>query len=367
MVSKGILWLIAAGGVSIAALGQNPLTTTPIPGDPLEMVSGPILPTNTEASRADAIRLLDRARSNYALRSAGRGYDLKVSFTVNSGGQTKYDGNWNMEDVFVPKLGHRWTAKASASYSITRISSNGKLYGEETGNYVPLRLQEARAALFDPIPSAAHVARASIRMASAVVNGAEIACVLLAGKGTAETVTPGRHWDETEECIDPQSGLLLSHSQVPGRYYAYDYTNAPRLAGRELPGKVTVTEAGQTVTVIKVKSLTELPTADSTLFAPSAGMMTRGRATRLSGAQKIWHYAGPGRFPPGATAQIVCVFGVVTPDGKLVEAHSLQPSDPNSQAAVDAAKNITFPHRKAEGEFPQQHFVFILEKFPASQ
>jgi len=46
------------------------------------------------------------------------------------------------------------------------------------------------------------------------------------------TASPGRRWDEIEECIDPQSGLLQVHSQVPGRYYDYDYTDAPKLGDR---------------------------------------------------------------------------------------------------------------------------------------
>jgi hypothetical protein len=57
------------------------------------------------------------------------------------------------------------------------------------------------------------------------------------------------------------------------------------------------------------------------------------------------------------------VFGLVTSSGKLVEAHSLQPSDPNSQAAVEAAKRMKFSTPAPRGERPQQHFVFIIEKF----
>jgi hypothetical protein len=301
------------------------------------------------------------------LRSAGRGYNLKVSFTVNSGGQTEYDGVWRMEDVFDPDQGFRWTAKASAAYAITRISANGKFYGEETASYIPLRLQEARAALFDPIPSSGSVARASIRTSSAMFNGAQLICVLLSASGNAASPAAGRRWDETEECIDPQSGLLQTQSQVPGRYYAYEYLNAPRLAGHVLPRKVTVTEAGKIVTEISVDSLTELPAADPSLFVPSEEMKARGRAIAMGGAQKISRVAGRGPFAPGATAQAVCVFGVVTPSGQLVEAHSLQPSDPNSQAAVEAAKQMSFSHPAPLGALPQQHFVFVIEKFVASR
>jgi len=310
--------------------------------------------------------MLGRARNSYALKSAGRGYDLRVTFTVNSGGQTEYDGAWEMEDVFDPKQGLHWTAKA-ADYTITRISSNGMLYGEETGSYIPLRLQEARAALFDPMPAAGNVARSSIRTSRAVFNGTQLMCIFLSDSGKSANATDRRSWEETEECVDPQSGLLRLHSQVPGRYYAYDYSNSPQLDGRLLPSKVIVTEAGKTVTEISVDSLKELPSADPSLFVPTEEMKARGRAFALAEAQKISVISGRGSIAPGATAHAVCVFGVVTPSGQLVEAHSLQPSDPNSRAAVDAAKQMNFAGTPVPGAKPQQHFVFVIAKVVASQ
>jgi len=331
------------------------------------LVTGGIRVVDTPARRAAVLQLLDRARSNYGLRSAGHGYDLKVTFKVNSGGQTEFDGAWTMHDVFDPQQGLRWTAKASTAYSITRISANGMLYGEETASYVPLRLQEARAALFDPIPPSENLARASLRKSTATYNGAQLTCVLLSAPGKTTSRATGRRWDETEECVDRQSGLLRTHSQAPGRYYAYDYSNAPRLGDYVLPRKVTVTEAGKTVNSISIDSLTELPAADAKLFIPSDAMVARGRATAMVGAQKISRFAGKGPFPPGATAHAVCVFGVVTPAGQLVEAHSLQPSDPNSQAAIEAAQQIDFSIPPPGGPQPQQHFVFVIEKFVASR
>jgi len=57
---------------------------------------------------------------------------------------------------------------------------------------------------------------------------------------------------------------------------------------------------------------------------------------------------------------------VVTPSGELVEAHSLQPSDPYTQAAVEAAKTMSFSNA-ARAAHPQQHFVFVIEQFVPSQ
>jgi len=365
MLSRTIVCWIAAGGLSLGAFAQKGLRTSPVPDDPLEIVAGRIRAVHAGARRTDVVSLLGRARDSYALRGAGRGYDLKVTFTVNSGGQTEHDGVWQMEDLFDPNQGHRWTARSGA-YAITRISSNGMLYGEETAAHIPLRLQEARAALFDPIPSLERVNRASIRTSKAIYNGAQLTCVLLSGPRKTGTAAPGRRWNETEDCIDPQSGLLQTHSQVPGRYYAYDYTNAPRLAGRVLPRKVIVTEAGKVVTEISVDSLTELPAADPSLFVPTPEMQARGRAVRMAGAQKIVRVFGQGPFAPGAAARPVCVFGVVTPSGQIVEAHSLQPSDPNSAAALKAATRMTFTTAKPLGAQPEQHFVFLIWKFVGS-
>ncbi len=365
MVAKEMLWVFAAAGLSLTALGQNVRGIAPLPGDPLEMVTGPTQVAATAASREAALQLLARARSNYALKSAGHAYDLKITFMVNSGGQTEYDGAWEMEDLFDPQQGLRWTAKAEAGYTMTQISSHGMLFGDGTSSTIPLRLQEARAALLDPIPSTANAGHGLIRVSTSAFNGAPVSCVLLSGLGNAATATPSRRWEETEDCIDPQSGLLQVHSQVPGRYYAYDYSNAPQLSGHVLPRKVTVTEAGKIVSEISVVSLTELPATDLSLFVPTAEMKERGRATAMAGAQKI--VIGGGPFRSAAEAQPVCVFGLVTPAGQLVEAHSLQPSDPHSQAAVEAAKRMNFSSRARLGAPPQQHFVFVIEESVSSQ
>ena len=85
----------------------------------------------------------------------------------------------------------------------------------------------------------------------------------------------------------------------------------------------------------------------------------------MGAAQKITRLVGRNPNSADATAYPVVVFGMVAPSGKLVEAHSLQPSDPNSQAAIEAARRIKFSTPAPRGQRPQQHFVFIIEKFVA--
>ncbi len=326
-IMKHVALWIAVGSISVAASGQNKLSTAPIPDDPLEVVTGEIQSATTSAQRSAALQLLNQARASYALRSANRGYTLDVTFKVDSGGVTQYDGTWQMQDVFDPKQGMRWTARLDDQFSRLQISANGKLYSESTIEYIPLRLHEARAILLDPIPSqrrrASHDA---IRTSMAMFQGVELTCVLLSTPSNAAVggATVGRRWDETEECIDTRTGLLRIHSQAPGRYFAYDYTNAPQFTGHTVARSVTITEGGKTVSEILVQRLTPAPAADPNLFTISEDMKARGRAASMAGALKYSRVTGS-----GPVMHTVCVFGLVTASGELIDAHSLQPSDPN--------------------------------------
>ena len=370
MVLTATRCLLVAGALSGWMCAQNASRVAPVPQDPLELASGAIQTADSPASRAPALDLLSRAREHFALRSTRQGYDLKVRFNVNSGGVTEYDGAWQMEDIFDPKQGLHWTAKAAAGYTVTEISLNGKRYAEGTAGNFPLRLQEARSALFGAVPSAAYVQRGVIRTSTASLDGAPVVCVLFSAPENAGALPAGRGWDESEECIDPQSGLLKMYSQAPGRYLSYDYTNAPNLGGHILPRTVTVTESGHVVSRISVDSLEALASADPSLFAVTEDMKERGQPNLMADTQKIWRFAGAPSFSPDATLQPVCVFGLVTPAGDLVEAHSLQPSDPHSAAALEAARHMTFPAPLALGRArppAQQHFEFVFVGFTSSR
>lgn len=110
MIFKRMLRLIAIAALPAAVLCQNLPNTAPIRNDPLEMVTGPIQVATTPEERETALKLLTRARSNYALGGATVAYNLKASFTVDSAGQTQYDGAWEMEQTCVPKQGTHWSA-----------------------------------------------------------------------------------------------------------------------------------------------------------------------------------------------------------------------------------------------------------------
>ena len=267
-LKQGILWLIA-GGLPLTAFGQDTRRIAPLPGDPMELVTGQIQVARESADRESVLRLLARARNRYMLRKAGQAWDLKVRFTVNSGGETNYDGAWEMEDVFAPGQGLHWTAKSDSGYSISGIFADKALYAEGTSSAIPLRLQEARAMLFNPLPSVAYAGGGSIRTTAASFRGSPVTCVLLARSRNVAYPALGRGWDEAEECIDPQSGLLRVHSEVPGRYAVYDYSSAPQLGSHLLPRSVTITEGGRIVSTISVESLQGISTPDPSLFVPT--------------------------------------------------------------------------------------------------
>jgi hypothetical protein len=50
-----------------------------------------------------------------------------------------------------------------------------------------------------------------------------------------------------------------------------------------------------------------------------------------------------------------------------MEAHSLQPSDPNSAGAVETAKQMSFAGLTPPGQPPQQFFVFVIAKSPVAR
>jgi hypothetical protein len=363
---RGLLRSIVWGSLPLTIFGQIAPKIAPVPRDPLELATSQIQ-ADTPAGREAALQLLGRARTSFALRSARQAYDLKVSFTVDSLGQTNYDGAWEMEDLFAPGKGHRWTATAASGYTTTGIAAAGEIYQDGTAAAVPLRLLEARGVLFDPLQSPAYAQRGSIRTSTASFHGAAVTCLLLSRSRNTAGMAPARDWEETEECIDPQSGLLQVHSDVPGHYAVYDYSNAPQLGGHTLPRTVTISEAGRIVSKISVESLQALADADPSLFVPTEAMKAKGPAIAMTSATKVSRVQAEGPLTQAMTLRAVCVFGMLTATGRLVEAHALQPSDPNSQAAVEDAEKIDFSPMTPAGAPRQQHFVFVIEKFVSRQ
>jgi hypothetical protein len=121
------------------------------------------------------------------------------------------------------------------------------------------------------------------------------------------------------------------------------------------------------VSKISVEELEEVSVTDPSLFVPTDAMKVKGAMIAMTAATKLSRVHGQSPFSSAMTIRPVCVFGMVTPSGQLTEAHSLQPSDPNSQAAVEDAEHIDFSPSTRASASPQQHFVFVIEKFVSPQ
>jgi hypothetical protein len=365
MVDKAPAAVLMILAIPLSALAQNAPKVLPVPNDPLELVTGPVQATVTAQDREAALQLLARARDNFALKTGEGAYHLKVAFTADSLGVTSYDGAWRMEEVFDPSQGLRWNASSASGYITARIHSAAGSFSEGTADVIPLRLHEAHGLLNDPLPLPEYAARGSIRTATETFHGSTVVCLLLANTQQPALPSAGRAWEESEECIDPQSALLQMHSEVPGRYVVYDYEQATRFGRHMLPRTVTVTEAGHVVSKISIEGIEEITRADAGHFASTDAMNANGPAITIKGAIRVSRVH---RQRPSAsmTLHAVCVFGVVTPDGQLVEAHSLQPLDPDSAMAVEDAQSLDFRPSLGPGG-AAQHFAFVIEKFIEKQ
>jgi hypothetical protein len=352
-------YIAICGLFTQAAFSQSGQAIARVPENPLELASSGVHIVDVPEERDALIRLLDKARSYYTLRDARQAYHLKTSFTVTSGGRTEFDGDWQMDEMFSPSLGLRLTARTSGSV-FDQLRKSNLIYQDAPGVTFPLRLHEAHGHLLGALESNRNMRRDLIRTVSATLNGAQVTCLLLSdGRRSSDAGAPGRLWQEREECLDPQTGHLLLHSPAPGLYVLYDFSQPVKFASKELPSKMTVIENETTVIEERVESLEALPAADPNDFSPTAQMRSSQKpGTAMAGLEKI--SLGATR-PSSGTVQTVVIFGLLTPDGKVAEAHPLESSDP---ALVDAAlrrvNQIRFQSAVAPGADREQHELFAI-------
>ena len=105
-----------------------------------------------------------------------------------------------------------------------------------------------------------------MRTATGSLNGAEQRCVLIAFGAGDRSFTGGRNWEESEYCVDSQSGLLTVYSPVPGLYVRYDYSSGIRFHDKFIPTGFTISEAGQTVVEARTLSVTDPPASTDPIF-----------------------------------------------------------------------------------------------------
>jgi len=328
-----------------------------VPENPLELASSGVHVVDAPEERDALIRLMDKARSYYTLKDARRAYHLKTSFTVTAGGDSRYDGDWQMDEIFAPGLGARLTARTSGSV-FEQLTTSNLTYQNTPEGIFPLRLHEAHGHLLGALESTKNLRQDLIRTVAANLHGTPVTCLLLSNaRRSSEANSPGRFWQEREECIDHQTSHLLLHSPAPGLYVLYDFSEPVKFQTKELPAKMTVIENETTVIEERVESLEALPSPDPSDFTPTAQMRSGAPGTVMAGRQTLT--VGPTRA--SVPIQTVVVFGLLTPDGKVSEAHPLQSSDP---ALIDAALRRVSQMRLqapvAPGANREQHELFAV-------
>jgi hypothetical protein len=342
------------------ATGQTK-QVAPVPGDPLELATGPAVIADTPEKRSAILNLLERARQNNNLHVKGmKPFDLKASF--NSNGSPGNTGAGILEESWLSGTTWKWSEHLG-DYSQLRIFHNGIAYDSNPGSYQPLRLQMIRQAVFWPV--AGNFANDVIRVAEANWNGKPVTCALIAGPRANASQAAGRQWIEEEFCIDPATGFLQTYSIAPGIYDVYDYSNAFEFHGHSIARRITIVENSIPVATVELNEMTDLNTADGSLFIPGADM--KGPGIMIG---------PPMRFPQVAKNNVAAAAtGVVQPiiihaaldvSGRVLEAEALQTSDSAlSNAALKLVKNTNYgPLRNRE---LVQRDVFVNVQFVASQ
>ena len=331
-----------------AALDFKTISRPPVPADALELVTGAAQPVRDAQHRIAAIGLLNKARDLSNVRA--QPYDLKTSFFASGG--LASDGNWMLEDI-APGRGYRWTAQGP-NYSAVNLypeSTVNGLYGTKASGSLPLRLMQVRAAIFFKYPTVGP--QASIRTATGFLNGTEQRCELIViGAGT-RSFTGARNWEESEYCVDAQTGFLTTYSPVPGLFVHYDYSPAIRFHQKSIPSGFTISEAGHIVAEARTISVTDPAASTDAMFNP-AGLIALGAGRAMNPGFNIPVVTpAPGRSLPDSNAtaviQVVTLHGNVAGNGGLSEVEILASTDASlNQAAVDRANAMT--QMRAQGQ-----------------
>ena len=320
---------------SLFSFAQASKPVAPLPTDSLELATGATMMIDTPENRTLVLGLLERARQNgselYA--TGGPAFSLKVSFTVS--GEGRYTGSGEMDETHYSRGLWRWSARLG-DYTQRRVFQNGIAYDEKTPGPIPLRLQMVREAV---LWSMYHVRPgAGMRMASAKWNGMDVMCALLS-TSTGFSATPGRRWEESEYCVDTKAGLLRIHSEAPGIYVTYDYSDALHFHERVLARQITIIEDGNPVVQIHVDSIEDPGAPDAGLFVPTKQMMAQGPGIVLRGPIRLTEFAPSS----SAYARVVIIHAAIDHEGRVVEAEALQNSDSNlSDAALAVVEHSTY-------------------------
>jgi hypothetical protein len=331
--------------------------TNPPPADAHEMVTRQPRTLSKPAERYEALDLLERARQNYNLHDIMTPYSLKVSFSTS--GTSEFEGEGTMDEVANEAQSQwRWVAQMGDSL-IIRIGTDGKAYGTDASEPVPLRVQMLRAALHWPVKRAP--GSDVIRARDVDRDGKSYRCLLLS-MGVPPNPAP-RSWYDNEYCVDPVTGILQTWSVAPGIFAVYDYTGAEAFHGHSLPRQISIFEEGRLALHAQVESIEDLKEVDENLFKPTPEMADAGGSFILKGPDRFPMRVDPSDGPTSTFFQPVIVHAILdAQDGRVLDAEALQTTDADlSRAATDIVRGATF-----EGTgFQREVFINVQFHVPA--
>jgi len=345
----------------VFACGAQAASIAPVPPDPLELATGALNTVTTPEQRSAVITLLNRATNNYAMHARmSPPHVIEISFSATA--STLFPAaNGTLRETWISGLNWRWDATLGA-YSLTRISSNGIPYDQQTPRPIPLRLKMLSMAVFNPVQAGAP-RQETIRTFTADWKGATITCMLLSGPFQHELPASGRDWSEREYCIDPSTGLLQVASEAPGIYVAYDYANALHFHGQTLPSGVMVTEGGKTVLQAQVTSVTDTDGSNMTPFTVTSQMVSQGPAVVLNAPSRSQMSRASAALSPGSAVEPVIVHAIVDQQGHVEESELLQTTGLSEQALA-LVNGQQFGELPAQPGAPQrQREMFIEVRF----
>ena len=360
--------VIGAVLLQVPAMAQAParvramqeLAEPPVPSDPLELVTGNAQPVQDVNQRAEIITMLENAHKHSNVRA--QPYDLKTTFTVTG---SLSAGVWQTEDTSLGEGLYRWTVQGP-SYSAVNLTANHIFYSSQPATGLPLRLVQAREAIF--YAKAFVGPRATLRTANGTLNGADLVCALVAYNAMSPAGTGGRLWEEEEYCVDSKAGTVVTYSSAPGSYIVYDYSKALTFHGKLIPNGFTISQAGQTIIEAQTESVTD-PANNPAAFQP-AGLNQIGVGAVMSGA---WRSRMRMPLPGGpqaqtTTAPVVVLHGMQSPNGQVSDLEMVASSDPslNESALAFATQwqGGMLGQQPDTGATPQSHeFVMLIQYF----
>ncbi len=354
LTMRRLLFCFSTIFLTIAGFCQNSPQVAPLPPDSFELVTGSTQVPNTPEQRAQVIELLERARQNSNLHAPGSpAFTMRVGF--NATGNVLYTGSGEMEETWVAPLSFRWIARLG-DFALTRISVRRNIFDDRPVEFIPLRLQMLRDALFWPIH--ADTAHALLRTANANWRGKEVTCILISGGMSDPTATPGRRWVEREYCIDQKTGLLQILSDTPGIYVLYDYDDAIKFHGRSVARKFSIVEGGKTVLDAHLDSIAEAETNGADVLTPSVEMRNQRSGPILSAAMRFPQVV---KVAPGASIiQPVIVHAILNRDGKVLDAELVDDSGAAlSQSALDLVKRTTYIKEREGARLQREAFINV--------